>query len=419
MCSVEATLTLSELAQTTSVAACATFTGSIAIGDNIVGDLILDGIEVITNDLIVADAPSLSQLGALNLHTIEGTLRVENAPQLSTLALTNLTNIGTLNLTNTGSNLHGVDLPALGRADVVYINGTSLQTIDGLAIRNITGHLEITGNTALQSINLAIQNIGSGIDISSNNDNTAVSFPDLVTAGYINIASASSINLPLLQSSSLHFINNTLTNLSLPAFITSTSFVIENNANLTMLTAPVLQTAALAANANEEAITMQITGNPQLDQIGFHSLAQVDGALFNGTFKSISLDSLKNMTRDFTIYSTSDISTTCTQLHTLQTEDVIKGSFSCSYLGQNSSTTSNGTGSGNSQNTGHDANKGGVIGGSVGGVVAFFVLVGLNVVAVVFWRMRRRDARRGVGIELRDSPRVGYGDRERDNPFAG
>lgn len=256
------TRTISSPADASALASCTVVSGSIALSTGLAGNISLDGVQEITEDLSVEGVNQLVSFGARDLRRIGSTFNISNAASLSTLNFPLLTTLGgsvEWSVLPAISSLHF--LANITQLQELYINDTALRSIEDLDVA-IASQITISNNTRLDYIYLPVRSISYLISIESNgHSNTSVSFPQLETASNIYLNNISDIYLPTLSyvsghvslessscenftTDSLSFIGGTfylganpaLSNITLNSLVSVGAIDFANNTNLSTLT---------------------------------------------------------------------------------------------------------------------------------------------------------------------------------------
>jgi hypothetical protein len=80
----------------TALAACKTFSGSIAVSTAFSGSMALDSVQQITGDLVAANSSELIELSGSDLQTIGGSFKLEALQLLTTLNFPKLSKVEAL-----------------------------------------------------------------------------------------------------------------------------------------------------------------------------------------------------------------------------------------------------------------------------------------------------------------------------------
>lgn len=343
----QATATVNSAADATALANCATIAGSVLIGPNASGSIQLDGPQQITGDLICTDAGILTSLSSSTIGTIGGSFTLNNLTLLSTLGMSTLKSVKTINWSA---------LPALSqlsftavvtKATSVTIQNTFLTSLDGINLQSVAT-LDVNNNNRLKTFSTQLANVTSLLSIASNGQFLDLQFPNLVWAANVTFRNASSVSIPSLAvvNGSMGFYGNYLTSISAPN-LTSVGYTAQNNRQGSL---------AIVANSKLENISMpllstvggafQIANNTALSSaLNFPALTQVSGAIdFSGNFKTPTMPQLQNVNGGFNIQSTAQID--CSTFDK-QKGGIIQGTYTCktttdvqSGVGSGSSTTS-------------------------------------------------------------------------------
>jgi len=81
-CSTSATATIQNAGDATALAACKTFSGSIAIATGTTDDIALNGIKKLDGDLIASDNANMKRISADSLEEIDGTMTLDGLTRL-------------------------------------------------------------------------------------------------------------------------------------------------------------------------------------------------------------------------------------------------------------------------------------------------------------------------------------------------
>lgn len=289
-CSDSATLTIAASADASGLASCTTYSGSVAISTGLATpldtnshqQLMVEGVQVITGNLTVANAVNLSSLTFSDLKTIGG-FSLIGLTALSELSFPQLTQVSSINF-NALPALQQLSFGNTGilQAESVYITNTQLSSLQGINNLESVSTFTITENSNLQNISLQVTSINQSLDIEANDgyvSGLTTTFPLLQTAQNMTFKNCSSVSLPSLANitQDLGFYGNTMTSFAAPNLTTVGALVFVDNTDLTNISIPGLVTL----NG-----LIQIANNTMLKQIdGFQKLSVIKGALdFIGNF---------------------------------------------------------------------------------------------------------------------------------------
>jgi len=377
-CSTNATVTITDSAQANALATCTTFSGSIAVGESFRGDLALDGIELITGSLHADNILGLTSFAAESLHTV-GAIHIN------------------------GSRLTELSLPALQTAtDGIDVAATSLQRLNLPSLMNQMTSVSIQDNTGLTDVSIPKLAIANFVTVQGNgHGELRLDLSSLRWVTHLRISQCSSVDVSSLDSAGdAVFAFNTFPTLSLPA-LTSVlgGLIIDTNANLADLSAPVLTKVQLPDDANPWQNALAVSGNDALTgTIEFPAAVEIThNADIYGTFSNFSLPALNTFSGKLTLESTADIASTCVHFQDISGahSTIPFGAVTCTYplpLGS--------------------AHRVRAIIGGVGGAVALVVVLGLLFVGITFRRVRRKGT---SGVRAPGGLAVGQGGIELPN----
>ena len=138
-CSVSDTTTLNDAAAASSLAsACPTFTGDIAIGTGVSGNLALNGMQELDGSLLINNVTELTAISSNSLVNITETLSLDALVILSTFSFTKLSSIGTLNLVALPAAQSLSFLQTLQQLSVIAIQNTQLNSLEGFSLETIS-----------------------------------------------------------------------------------------------------------------------------------------------------------------------------------------------------------------------------------------------------------------------------------------
>jgi len=374
-----ATTTIQNAGDATALAACTTFSGSIAIATGTTDNIALDGVKVITGSLIANNVTQISQISAGSLESIGEEFNLNGLTILSTLTFPRLTDVGSI-IWEALPALQGLSFTTgVQTAGELNIQNTQLNSLDGINLQ-VVDTIYIANNNYLEDINMQLGNITESLTLEANGRNVSAIFPNMIWANNMTFRNVSTVSIPSLSAvnGSLGFYSNMFSDLSATNLTTvggSLSFV--SNTDLTNISMPLLKSVSGG---------FQIANNTELEIIdGFPVLATVGGALdFYGNFTNVSLPGLSDVRGAFNMQSSEDITDACTHFKSLAgTNNVIKGKFVCAGeqakpSGQGSTPTS--TGGSSSTSSGSAKSSGAASGLYVPGAATGF----MGVVAVMF-----------------------------------
>lgn len=346
------TTTINSQADATALANCATVTGTVVVSSSASGTVSIDGPQQIKGDLVCENAGQLTNFGSTTLNSISGEFLLNNLTLLSTLSMTDLTSVGSINWVALQA-LSQLTFPStVTKAASIVISNTFLSTLDGINVDSVST-LQIDNNPRLEVFSTQISNVTSNIDINANGQQLNVQFPNLLWAANMTLRNVSSVSIPSLAvvNGSLGFYGNYFTSISAPNLTTVGSFAtgagglaISDNAMLTNFSMPQLTSIGGAD---------QINDNPALRSIAFPALKTVGGAIqFQGNFTTPTMPSLVNVKGGFNITSAQTIDCSAFQS---EKGNVIQGTFTCKSL---TSASGSGSSTGSSSSSTSTSTKG-------------------------------------------------------------
>jgi hypothetical protein len=327
-CSTSGTATIQNGGDATSIAACTTYSGSIAVATGVT-DVSLDGnLKSIDGNVVIESNSDVQRFGSLSLKSISGKLTLNDVSQLAALSFPQLTEVDELTLTGL-PNLRALEFTkGITKANKLDIENTKLQNLNGIDLEEV-GSIFIANNDDINSIEMQVTHITEFITLSFNNAEVNVSFPKLESANNISFRAIGSLNIPAL------------------AKINSGSFGVFESDKLESISAPNLTKidGALVLNDNkglknmsfasltDVGANLQIANNTNLHQIdGLPKLKNVDAALdMSGNFSKVATPSLDFVKGVFNLQSEGDIGTVCKDFYEpLKSKKKLqKGGYEC------------------------------------------------------------------------------------------
>lgn len=376
-CSNSATSTIQNGGDATAIAACTTFSGSVAVATGVTDDISFDGnLKSIDGDLVIESNSGIQRFGSSSLQSISGKLTLNDVSQLAALSFPQLTEVDELTLKGL-PNLRTLEFTkGITKADKLDIENTKLQDLNGIDLEEVSS-IFIANNDDINSIEMKVTNITEFITLSFNNAEVNVSFPNLESANNISFRAIGSLSIPSLSkinSGSFGvFESDNLASLSAPNLTKiDGALVIDNNKGLKNIS---------FASLTDVGANLQIANNTNLHEIdGLPKLKNVQAALdMSGNFSKVETPSLDFVKGVFNLQSTGDIGTICTDFYDpLKSKGRLqKGKYVCEGKLEEASTAGSTPKSGSSSG---DDKQGAAVGLSVPSIS--LGLVGL--VAVLF-----------------------------------
>ena len=341
-------------ADATAVAACSTYSGAVTIATSAPQQLNLDNsLQEIDGDLNVVNCTDLASLSFGSLQRVQGTFRLNSLTALTNLEMPQLTRVGSIDWSHCNALQGLVFNTGIQTVDQsVIIQDTNLQSVDAINIKGARSVL-VANNRRLGSLNWQLGYVNDTLVINANQPNTGglnTSFPNLMSAGSIDISNASSLIMPSLAKvqQSLTVYGSYFQTLSLPNLTQAGGVSINNNAQLSNLSLPML---------GQDSGALRVFNNDNLGgTLSFPAVKQIGGALnLTGSFSrygllasimsivsseptnsepSVDMPQLNTVQGVSYVYSSQDITSTCQQFGSggkLQQSGVLSGGkVSCS-----------------------------------------------------------------------------------------
>ena len=308
------TLTITNAAQALGLRACPTYTGTIAVATSYQGDLGISGVKHITESLDASSAPMLTAFESMDLESISSSLSISSLTAIANISFPALLSVPVLTLNNLGPVLSAVNFTSINGGNVTF-QQTWIEKLDATSFQPTTlDNLVITQNHELVLVDLSSltgsvgsivisQNVGSP-DVNLSNVN-AVS--NTLFLNQISSVDLSSVSI----TGSVSISQSSITDLTLSELSAVNTLAVDNNAALTKLSLPHLQTISGTPNSTNPALS--IANNTLLTgEIPLPVVTSIAGnASLVGTFYSISLPQLASFQTVMTLQSTQDINSTC------------------------------------------------------------------------------------------------------------
>jgi hypothetical protein len=236
---------------------------------------VLDSLKSLDGDFIITGNSAIKRVSGTNLETITGQLRVDNVPELASLAFPMLSEVGQLTL-NGLANLRQLEFGAqIDKCPKIDIQNTKLQDLNGINVKTAES-IFIANNDGIGNITMsALTNVTESLTLSFNNAGVNVSFPKLVQTKNATFRACGSIDLPALSKvtpGSLGvFESDNLQTFACPNLTNvAQDLTINDNKALTNISFPLLEKVGAG---------LQIANNSAIREVdGFPSLKEVDAA---------------------------------------------------------------------------------------------------------------------------------------------
>lgn len=273
-CTPTATLTLSQSSDAAAITGCSTFSGDIALATGISGNVVLDGIKEVTGSITGMNITTLQQISGATMQTIGGTFTLQGATQLNAMNFPALSSVGGIAFSALGLGYQHFGFGNVSQIGSLSLVDTALQDLSGISMTS-GDSIDISQNRYLSNITLQTKQLTGMLSLAGNGQGTLLcNFPNLTTAGGVDIRNVSTLEMPVLGSTSQDFsvVGNTFTTLSLPNLTTVAGFIVDNNNQLTNMSVPKLTTVGASVDVwNNSALS---------GSVNFPSLASVAGSVY-------------------------------------------------------------------------------------------------------------------------------------------
>ncbi|KAL2867879.1 GPI-anchored protein Ecm33 [Aspergillus lucknowensis] len=315
---------------------CETLEGDVELDKGLVDAVTINGVQRIKGALTSNGADNITQLSAPSLETIDKTFHLQGLTRLTALDFPEINSVGELDFEAIPILQSLGFTKGITNAGGVSIVNTGLTSLDGISLNSV-GRFIITDNTALETVDVNnLKNATNLINFAGNYKDLEISLPNLASGTNLTIRNVSTVSVPSLEKleGQLGFWGNTFSSLSAPNLTEAGDLVFEDNARLSNISLPALETV----NGG-----FLITRNDELNSIVFPKLATVTGAIdFSGAFDKASLPALKNVRGGFNMQSTGNFS--CETFNSWK-DNTIHGTYKCEAETDNPTTSDGSSGS--------------------------------------------------------------------------
>ncbi|KAM0715345.1 hypothetical protein Q7P37_008843 [Cladosporium fusiforme] len=354
-----ATTTIQNNGDASGLAGCTTFSGSIAIATGTTENIELNGIRKITGDLIAHNVTEMSSISADSLETIEGAFSLKVVEILTNLNFPQLTEVDEIDWDGLPQ-LQGLSFTSgVKKATSVSIINTQLNDLEGINLE-VVEKFSIQNNDYLNEINMQLGNVSDIFELVSNGRNVSLSLPNLIWANRLNIANASSVELPSLASvnETLGLYSNFFESMQAPNLTdVGGTLAINNNNALTNISFPQITIVSGGLTIQNNTELADVSGFPNLETVG--------GALdmYGNSIEKADFPKLKDVRGAFNLQSEQDLTEVCPEFEKMESNSVIKGKFTCrgedTNLGDSGSKDAGSSPSGNGADSEGSSGSGG------------------------------------------------------------
>lgn len=323
-CSVSATTTIQNAGDATAVAACETFSGSIAIATGTTDDIALDGMKKLSGNLVATNNSAIKRISSSTLETLDGTLNLDGLTRLYGVDFPVLKNIDSIKW-NALPNLQSIGFTAeVEEAKKVDIQNTGLRSLKGINIEEVDTFF-VANNGYIDEISMQLGNVSESLTLADNNENVKVELPNLIWATNLTFRFCGSVSVPSLETlnGSLGLYNNGFESFSAPNLTSvGEALAIVANDKLDNITFPMLK---------KITDNLQIANNSALQEIsGFPVLESIGGAFdMSGNMSTVETPKLDDIKGAFNLQSTDNVTAACNFYKPLKDKKLIQGSYFC------------------------------------------------------------------------------------------
>lgn len=323
-CSVSATSTIQNAGDATALSSCATFSGSIAIATGTTDDIALNGIKKLNGNLVATNNSNMKRISADSLEEVDGSVELDGLTRLYAIDMPKLKTVETIKW-NALPNLQTIGFTAeVTKADNVRIENTALRSLEGINIEQ-ADTIFVANNGYINEINMQLGNVSDSLTFADNNEQLAVTLPNLIWATNLTFRFIGSLEMPSLETlnGSLGLYNNGFDTFSAPNLTSiGEALAIVANEKVSNISFP--QLTKITDN-------LQIANNTNLTSItGFPKLTSVGGAFdVSGNMSEVETPELDSVKGAFNLQSTGNITEACAFYKPLKDKKLIQGKYFC------------------------------------------------------------------------------------------
>ncbi|KAJ8108180.1 hypothetical protein OPT61_g8354 [Boeremia exigua] len=322
-CSNSATTTIQNAGDATALAACSTFSGSIAVATGTTEDIALNGIKVLKGNLVATENANMKRLSADSLEELDGSFTLTGLTRLYGLEFPKLKKVESIKWSAL-PNLNSIGFTAeVTEADTVQIENTGLRSLKGINIEKVDT-LFIANNAQINEVNMQLGNVSDALTFANNNKDLAITLPNLIWATNLTFRFVGSLEMPSLETTngSLGLYNNGFDTFSAPNLTSiGEALAIVANEQVSNISFPLL---------TKITDNLQIANNTNLSSIdGFPKLKSIGGAFdISGNMSNVETPALELVEGTFNLQSTDNVTETCAFYEGMK-KTGIKGKFFC------------------------------------------------------------------------------------------
>ncbi|KAG6008983.1 hypothetical protein E4U21_003535 [Claviceps maximensis] len=303
---------------------CDVVDANIEVNQNVAGSLKIEGPKQIKGDLIINNATQLISISSSSINSIGGTLRLQGLQLLSSFTMQSLKSVDKIELVNLNQ-LSGLTLGSAGvtKASSIRIQDTFISDLSGFNVAT-ADNITIANNARLNTFSSQLENVTNTLSVVRNANSMKVKLLNLQNAGELDFRSIESFVAPLLETAGRVSFQESPELLSISADnLTSikNSLTLNNNKKLANISFTALKTIGGDMTILNNTALMKINTFPELKTIG--------SVLLAGSFNTVEIPKLDDISGSVTVTSTTDISEFCGFFDGLKTKGLIRGKESC------------------------------------------------------------------------------------------
>ncbi|KAG5951588.1 hypothetical protein E4U53_002723 [Claviceps sorghi] len=328
---------------------CDVVEGNIEVDQRVAGSLSIEGPKQIKGDLIINNATQLISISSSSINSIGGTLRLQGLQLLSSFEMKSLKSVDKLELINLNQ-LSGLTLGTSGvtKASSIRIQDTFISDLSGLNVAT-ADNITIANNARLNTFSAKLENVTYTLSVVRNAGSMKVQLANLQHAGELDFRSIQSFDAPILETAGRVSFQESPELLSVSANnLTSikNSLTLNNNKKLANISFTALKTIGGDMTILNNTALMKINKFPELKTIG--------SVLLAGSFNTVEIPKLDDISGSVTVTSTTDISEFCGFFDGLKTKGLIRGKESCTSNNTKANEGGSGGTSGSKKSGGDD-----------------------------------------------------------------
>ncbi|QPH11634.1 hypothetical protein C2857_003469 [Epichloe festucae Fl1] len=338
------------ISEPTPIIKCDVVSGNIEVDQKVAGSLSIEGPKQIKGDLIINNATQLISISSSSINSIGGTLRLQGLQLLSSFNMQSLKSVNKLELINLNQ-LSGLTLGTSGvtKATSIRIQDTFISDLNGLNVAT-ADNITIANNARLNTFNSKLENVTYTLSVVRNAGSMKVKLSNLENAGELDFRSIQSFDAPVLGTAGRVSFQESPELLSISAnnlTIIKNSLTLYDNKKLSNISFTALKKIVGDMTIQKNGALTKINKFPELKTIG--------SVLLGGSFDTVEIPKLDDISGSVTVTSTTDISEFCGFFDGLKTKGLIRGKESCTSNNTKANEGGNGGTSGSKKGNDSDS----------------------------------------------------------------